>query len=36
MADRIANVTWSGSLIEGSGTIESVGSGAFGPLEAFL
>ena len=33
MADRIANVTWSGSLIEGSGTIESVGSGAFGPLE---
>lgn len=33
MTDRIANVTWSGSLIEGSGTIESVGSGAFGPLE---
>lgn len=33
MADRVANVTWSGSLIEGSGTIESVGSGAFGPLE---
>jgi osmotically inducible protein OsmC len=33
MADRIANVSWSGSLIEGSGTIERVGSGAFGPLE---
>jgi len=33
MADRTANVTWSGSLIEGGGRIESVGSGAFGPLE---
>ncbi|MDH4340903.1 MAG: OsmC family protein [Thermoleophilia bacterium] len=33
MADRRANVTWSGSLIEGGGTIESVGSGAFGPLD---
>jgi osmotically inducible protein OsmC len=33
MADRTANVTWSGSLLEGSGTIESVGSGAFGPLD---
>ena len=33
MADRTANVTWSGSLIEGGGTIESVGSGAFGPLD---
>ena len=33
MADRIANVTWSGSLIEGGGRIESVGSGAFGPLD---
>lgn len=32
MAERTANVTWSGSLIEGGGTIESVGSGAFGPL----
>jgi lipoyl-dependent peroxiredoxin len=32
-ADRTANVTWSGSLLEGSGTIESVGSGAFGPLD---
>jgi lipoyl-dependent peroxiredoxin len=25
-------VTWSGDLLGGSGTIESVGSGAFGPL----
>ncbi|MGH3136636.1 MAG: OsmC family peroxiredoxin [Gaiellaceae bacterium] len=33
MAERTANVTWSGSLIEGGGTIESVGSGAFGPLD---
>jgi osmotically inducible protein OsmC len=33
MADRTASVTWSGSLIEGAGTIESVGSGAFGPLD---
>ncbi|HSF62196.1 MAG TPA: OsmC family peroxiredoxin [Gaiellaceae bacterium] len=33
MADRTANVTWSGSLTEGDGTIESVGSGAFGPLD---
>ncbi len=33
MTDRTANVTWSGSLMEGSGTIESVSSGAFGPLE---
>ena len=33
MADRTANVTWSGSLMEGGGTIESVGSGAFGPLD---
>jgi osmotically inducible protein OsmC len=32
MAKRTANVTWSGSLLEGSGTIESVGSGALGPL----
>ena len=31
--DRHAEVTWQGSLLEGSGTIESVGSGAFGPLE---
>jgi osmotically inducible protein OsmC len=33
MAERTANVTWSGSLIVGGGTIESVGSGAFGPLD---
>jgi osmotically inducible protein OsmC len=26
-------VTWNGSLLEGSGSIDSVGSGAFGPLE---
>jgi osmotically inducible protein OsmC len=32
MAERTAHVTWSGSLMEGGGTIESVGSGAFGPL----
>jgi osmotically inducible protein OsmC len=31
--ERTANVTWSGSLLEGRGTIESVGSGAFGPLD---
>ena len=33
MADRTAHVTWSGSLIEGGGTITSVGSSAFGPLD---
>jgi lipoyl-dependent peroxiredoxin len=32
-ADRTASVTWRGSLMDGSGTIESVGSGAFGPLD---
>jgi osmotically inducible protein OsmC len=31
--ERRAEVTWQGSLMEGSGTIESVGSGAFGPLD---
>jgi osmotically inducible protein OsmC len=31
--DRNAKVTWSGSLMEGSGRIEGVGSGAFGPLD---
>jgi osmotically inducible protein OsmC len=31
--DRMAKVTWAGSLIDGSGTIEGVGSGAFGPLD---
>jgi len=33
MADRTAHVTWTGSLTEGGGTIDSVGSGAFGPLD---
>ena len=33
MADRTASVTWSGSLMDGAGTIDSVGSGAFGPLD---
>src|SRR5881397_692285 len=32
MADRTAQVSWEGSLLEGNGTIEQVGSGAFGPL----
>ena len=31
--ERIAHVTWRGSLMEGEGTIDSVGSGAFGPLD---
>ena len=31
--DRTANVTWHGSLLEGSGRIDSVGSGALGPLD---
>jgi osmotically inducible protein OsmC len=31
-AERRAEVTWSGDLFSGEGTIESVGSGAFGPL----
>jgi osmotically inducible protein OsmC len=31
--DRNAKVTWTGSLMEGSGRIEGVGSGAFGPLD---
>jgi lipoyl-dependent peroxiredoxin len=33
MADRTATVTWSGSPLDGAGTITSVGSGAFGPLD---
>jgi osmotically inducible protein OsmC len=33
MTERTANVTWTGSLLEGSGTIDSVGSGALGPLD---
>jgi osmotically inducible protein OsmC len=32
-AERTAEVTWRGSLREGAGTIERVGSGAFGPLD---
>jgi osmotically inducible protein OsmC len=32
-AQRTAAVTWQGSLLEGSGTIESTGSGAIGGLE---
>ena len=32
-AERTAHVTWSGSLMEGGGTIDRVGSGAFGPLD---
>jgi lipoyl-dependent peroxiredoxin len=31
--DRHAEVTWSGGLLDGSGRIDSVGSGAFGPLD---
>ncbi len=31
--DRTANVTWRGSLMDGEGTIDSVESGAFGPLD---
>lgn len=31
--ERRAEVTWNGDLMGGSGTIDSVGSGAFGPLE---
>ncbi len=30
--DRTAHVTWNGSLLEGSGTIDSVTSGALAPL----
>ncbi len=33
MAERRADVTWTGDLMSGSGTIDSVGSGAFGPLD---
>ena len=32
-AERRAEVTWNGDLMSGSGTIDSVGSGAFGPLD---
>jgi osmotically inducible protein OsmC len=30
--ERRAQVTWTGNLLEGEGTIHTVGSGAFGPL----
>ena len=32
-AERRASVTWNGDLIGGAGTIDEVGSGAFGPLD---
>jgi len=32
-AERRAAVTWTGDLMGGSGTIDEVGSGAFGPLD---
>jgi osmotically inducible protein OsmC len=32
-AERRAEVTWRGDLMSGEGTIESVGSGAFAPLD---
>ena len=31
--ERRASVTWNGDLMSGSGTIDEVGSGAFGPLD---
>lgn len=31
--ERWAEVTWKGDLMSGSGTIDEVGTGAFGPLE---
>jgi lipoyl-dependent peroxiredoxin len=31
--ERRAEVTWTGDLMSGGGTIDSVGSGAFGPLD---
>jgi osmotically inducible protein OsmC len=33
MSERSASVTWTGDLMSGSGTIDDVGSGAFGPLD---
>ena len=33
LAERRASVTWNGDLMSGSGTIDEVGSGAFGPLD---
>jgi osmotically inducible protein OsmC len=31
--ERTADVTWKGSLLEGGGSIDKVGSGSIGPLE---
>ena|SRR5439155_9569622 len=31
--ERTASVTWRGDLMSGEGTVDSVGSGAFGPLD---
>src|SRR6516225_613241 len=31
--ERTAGVTWTGDLMSGAGTIDKVGSGAFGPLD---
>ena len=31
--ERRAEVTWNGDLLSGSGTIDAVGTGAFGPLD---
>ena len=31
--ERTADVTWTGDLMSGAGTIDKVGSGAFGPLD---
>ncbi len=31
--ERRAEVTWTGDLMSGAGTIDAVGSGAFGPLD---
>jgi osmotically inducible protein OsmC len=31
--ERTAKVSWQGSLMDGAGTIDSVGSGALGPLD---
>ena len=33
MSERSAAVTWNGDLMSGAGTIDEVGSGAFGPLD---
>jgi osmotically inducible protein OsmC len=33
VTERKAEVVWQGDLMNGSGTIEEVGSGAFGPLD---